>query len=115
MPDQLAGLLAELRTDHKNMSFLLDLLEQESDNLYDGREAFGQRAVSRQRSASYRAHPHGLLSSSERSEVVDRERREVRSGRRGLGRDEQPALRRGKRGGGGSRSWRTQDERRPES
>jgi len=39
MPDQLAGLLAELRTDHKNMSFLLDLLEQESNHLYDGGEA----------------------------------------------------------------------------
>lgn len=39
MSDELAGLLAELRTDHKNMSLMLDLLEQESDRLYDGREA----------------------------------------------------------------------------
>lgn len=39
MTDDLASLLAELRTDHKNMSVMLDLLEAESNRLYDGEDA----------------------------------------------------------------------------
>lgn len=39
MTNEVAGLLAELRTDHKNMSLMLDLLEQESNRLYEGSEA----------------------------------------------------------------------------
>jgi hemerythrin-like domain-containing protein len=39
MSNELASLLAELRTDHKNMSLMLDLLEHESNCLYDGKDA----------------------------------------------------------------------------
>ena len=39
MTIDLAGLLAELRTDHKNMALMLDLLEAESNRLYDGQDA----------------------------------------------------------------------------
>lgn len=39
MTNDLASLLAELRTDHKNMTLLLDLLETESNRLYDGQDA----------------------------------------------------------------------------
>lgn len=39
MTNDLASLLAELRTDHRNMSLLLDLLEDESNRLYDGEDA----------------------------------------------------------------------------
>ena len=38
MSNELANLLAELRTDHKNMSIMLDLLEAESDRLYNGQD-----------------------------------------------------------------------------
>lgn len=39
MNNDLVSLLAELRTDHKNMSVMLDLLEAESNRLYDGQDA----------------------------------------------------------------------------
>ena len=39
MTNELTTLLAELRTDHKNMRLLLDLLEMESNRLYDGEQA----------------------------------------------------------------------------
>jgi hemerythrin-like domain-containing protein len=39
MTDKLASLLTELRTDHKNMTVMLDLLETESNRLYDGKDA----------------------------------------------------------------------------
>jgi hemerythrin-like domain-containing protein len=39
MSNDLPSLLAELRTDHRNMSVMLDLLEAESNRLYDGRDA----------------------------------------------------------------------------
>ena len=38
MSNELANLLAELRTDHKNMSLMLDLLESESERLYNGQD-----------------------------------------------------------------------------
>lgn len=38
MSNILANLLAELRNDHKNMSLMLDLLEGESNRLYDGQD-----------------------------------------------------------------------------
>jgi len=38
MNNELARLLAELRTDHKNMTLLLDLLETESNRLYEGQD-----------------------------------------------------------------------------
>ncbi|MFQ5548460.1 MAG: hemerythrin domain-containing protein [Woeseia sp.] len=39
MNNDLAGILAELRTDHRNMAIMLDVLEQESNKLYDGHDA----------------------------------------------------------------------------
>ncbi len=39
MSNNVAEMLAELRADHKNMTVLLNLLEQEANRLYDGREA----------------------------------------------------------------------------
>ncbi|MFQ6006636.1 MAG: hemerythrin domain-containing protein [Woeseia sp.] len=39
MNNDLAGILAELRADHRNMAVMLDLLEQESNELYDGHDA----------------------------------------------------------------------------
>ena len=38
MTDKLANLLDELRTDHKNMITMLELLEAESNKLYDGQD-----------------------------------------------------------------------------
>ncbi len=38
MSNELANLLAELRSDHKNMALMLDLLETESNRLYDGQD-----------------------------------------------------------------------------
>lgn len=38
MSNDLASLLAELRTDHKNMTTMLDLLEAESNRLYEGQD-----------------------------------------------------------------------------
>jgi hemerythrin-like domain-containing protein len=38
MTNELAGLLAELRLDHKNMSVMLDLLENEANRLYGGED-----------------------------------------------------------------------------
>ena len=39
MTNELASLLSELRTDHKNMALMLDLLETESNRLYNGLDA----------------------------------------------------------------------------
>ncbi len=39
MTNELASLLSELRTDHRNMALMLDLLEIESNRLYDGQDA----------------------------------------------------------------------------
>ena len=39
MTNDLARLLAELRADHKHMAVMLDLLETESNRLYDGKDA----------------------------------------------------------------------------
>jgi hemerythrin-like domain-containing protein len=39
MSNNVAEMLAELRADHINMTVLLNLLEQEANRLYDGREA----------------------------------------------------------------------------
>lgn len=39
MTNDLAILLSELRTDHKHMSLMLDLLEAESNRLYNGKAA----------------------------------------------------------------------------
>jgi hemerythrin-like domain-containing protein len=38
MTNDLASLLAELRTDHRNMTVMLDLLEAESNRLYEGQD-----------------------------------------------------------------------------
>lgn len=38
MDKNVAKLLAELRQDHKNMSLMLDLLEQESNRLFEGED-----------------------------------------------------------------------------
>lgn len=38
MSNELATLLAELRADHKNMTLMLDLLETESNRLYEGQD-----------------------------------------------------------------------------
>lgn len=38
MSNNTAEILAELRTDHKNMSLMLDLLERESNKIYAGAE-----------------------------------------------------------------------------
>ena len=38
MSNVLANLLAELRNDHKNMALILDLLETESNRLYNGQD-----------------------------------------------------------------------------
>lgn len=38
MNKNVAGVLSELRQDHKNMSLLLNLLERESNRLFDGEE-----------------------------------------------------------------------------
>ena len=38
MTNDLAGLLAELRSDHKNMAVMLDLLENEANRLYRGED-----------------------------------------------------------------------------
>ena len=39
MTNELASLLVELRSDHKNMSVMLDLLENEANRLYGGEDA----------------------------------------------------------------------------
>lgn len=38
MRNDVAEILAELRQDHRNMSLLLDLIERESNRIYDGEE-----------------------------------------------------------------------------
>jgi len=38
MTNELASLLAELHTDHRNMASMLDVLEAESNRLYDGQD-----------------------------------------------------------------------------